>query len=617
MNSRDPEVPHGDTGGRVTDPGGSAGVTDQNKAAMMIDEAYGESPAARHTRDKFAQRVALCYQNVYQAHFAMLALWLAALMFYAAASRSHWFTAWLLALPLYVVLSFGLIRRYVKASPPVDEATRWAHRLSVHHAVLGTLWGLFPLVVNSANADFLVDLQVLLVAAPWFGAAALTAALPRVFLAWTVPQVLILGAVLWRLDDRPMLALVALAFVVALIVAVNLSDLIGRAIALRFENLDLARTAAAANREKSFFLAAASHDLRQPMHALSLFLQAAKQNIGNARELEMLLGKATASCQALSELFNALMDVSRLDAGEVRMQARLMDLGALAARVVSEFEPLATERGICIETQLQPTLVRQDPLLVQRMLRNLLSNAIKHNRDCRVQVSTWRKGQRAWLEVCDLGKGIPENEIDNIFCEFYQVGNPERDRRKGLGMGLAIVRRLAELTGVKVQASSRAGRGSCFSLDMELADGDLPDLPQAVREDDVDLTGVFVVIIDDESDVREAVKILLRGWGCETLLADTQDSLLEELKSKHYPPPDLLICDYRLGQGRTGLEALQAVRGHFDADVPAVLVTGDSSRRIARQAQASGCRLLLKPLGGAELRRTIVATVQSRVSAAP
>lgn len=489
--------------------------------------------------------------------------------------------------------------------------------------VSASLIALFSGSVVGTASWFLLDLtdisKVYLVTAltvlPIFGSAVVAGTLVSVHNSWTFGSTLPLFVLLGLSGNREYQIMAAMLLFTgvpsALLMNLYFRKLFDQSIQLKHENLALLddvrsqkQRAEHANIEKSRFLAATSHDLRQPLHALDLFLDALDLQLVSEGNRE-LLGKARLSSQALGELLNALLDISRFDAGAVQADLSHFDLGSVVSSVVSAFDREAGSRGIEIKTELVDVIVFTDAVLLARMIRNLLSNAVKHNRQCKIIVRTVITGDGVIMEVTDTGKGIAKEELSNIFSEFYQLENPNRDRSQGLGLGLAIVSRLSTLLDIPVSVDSELGCGSTFSLRLMVDEGDISQINTPPELNRIDLTGVFIVVIDDEYIVRDAVRAMLRSWNCEVLSAESCSSMLTELTDEGYPVPELIISDYRLAEDRNGFDAIKRLRGHYQQQIPAIIMTGDSSNKIIELAEQSDCRVMLKPVGGDRLREAI------------
>jgi CheY-like chemotaxis protein len=310
----------------------------------------------------------------------------------------------------------------------------------------------------------------------------------------------------------------------------------------------------------------------------------------------------------MDNMFRTLLDVSKLDAGAVNPQITIFALAPLFSRMRLEFEPQARAKGLELRVHRCSGFAKSDPALVERILRNLISNAIRYTGQGRVVVGCRRHHGSLRVSVYDTGIGIAPHEQSLVFEAFYQVGNQARDRSKGLGLGLAIVERLARLLQTPLTLRSRPGHGSLFAFDLqratpvELPTFRLNGLSGAKR----DLSGTLVVVVDDEELVLDAVRTLLNQWNCEVIATASGRQAVRELATSTRPP-DVLICDYRLRDDETGISVVTALRNEFNSDIPAVLITGDTNPDQIRTIAASGLDVLHKPLREEELHDAICA----------
>jgi two-component system, sensor histidine kinase len=312
----------------------------------------------------------------------------------------------------------------------------------------------------------------------------------------------------------------------------------------------------------------------------------------------------------MGDLFSAILDISRLDAGVVEVRRQAFALQPLLDRICQDFAEEAADKAIVLHQQATGAVVFSDPHLVERILRNLVSNAIRHSDQGRVVVGCRKRRKAVRLEVWDTGTGItPENQ-QRIFQEYVQLHNPERDRTRGLGLGLAIVRRLSELLDCELSLRSHVGRGSCFSIGLPLA-GVSAVSPLAATEDShVIAEGALVLVIDDEAAVREAMDALLTGWGYAVLTVASGDDALTEVV-QHKACPRIIICDYRLRGEENGITVIRRLQAECKAPVPAVLITGDTAEDRLIEARTSGLVLLHKPVHNSKLRAVIVNSMRS------
>ena len=357
-----------------------------------------------------------------------------------------------------------------------------------------------------------------------------------------------------------------------------------------------------ANQAKSKFLAAASHDLRQPLHALSLFTSVLDESTDSPKT-RRVVDQIKLSVDALKNLFNALLDISRLDAGVIQAEKINFYLQPMLDTLTNDFKPLAREKGLRFDRPVCPHAVHSDPTLLERVLRNYISNAIRYTDSGEIKVSCIADGINITINVIDAGVGIAEKHQQVIFEEFYQLSNPERDRSKGLGLGLAIVQRMAKLLGHPIAVDSQLGKGSTFSICVPQAQTVEEKVADnaAVTTDEQLVSNKFVVIVDDEASIREGMQSLLQKWGYEVICAADKQAVLNLLRQQNRTP-DGIITDYRLPDHKTGIDVIQAIHNEYNKTIPALIVTGDTSVEELREANTSGFEVLHKPVAPIRLR---------------
>jgi signal transduction histidine kinase/CheY-like chemotaxis protein len=360
--------------------------------------------------------------------------------------------------------------------------------------------------------------------------------------------------------------------------------------------------AVAANTAKSRFLAAASHDLRQPIHALRLFAEALGSGADPERMRE-LASRIRASADSLTAMFDELLDLSRLESGSVEPHPTEFPLGPLLEQLASELAPDANARGIALRVVPTSALVRSDPLLLRRILQNLLVNALRYTERGRVLAGCRRRGDTLRIEVWDTGPGIPESKRAEIFREFTQLDQTRRS--EGLGLGLAIVDRLARLLECRVEVDSRPGRGSVFRVTVPLCkSGSAPAVAPGTASGGQALAGRLVVVVDDDLTILEGMRLLLESWGCDVLLSRSLDDAIEGLE-RLGRDPDVILADYSLEGARTGVDAIDAIRAARSTWAPGLIITGETDREVLARVQASGLPHLIKPIPPARLRAAL------------
>ena len=364
-----------------------------------------------------------------------------------------------------------------------------------------------------------------------------------------------------------------------------------------------------ANAAKTHFLAAASHDLRQPVQSLVLLTSALAMRLGD-HPASTLVGSLEASMDALCRLLDAILDISKLDAGTVSPNVQAVSLGAIFARLEEEYRLRAAEKGVAFRSVPTDVTLNADPALLERIIRNLVENALRYTDRGRILLGCRRGSGVLRIQIFDTGIGIQPEHLERIFHEFYQVSNPARDRGKGLGLGLAIVERLARLLGYRVHVASRPNRGSCFTLEIPMPALAAPAIaPAAAAAEQAPQPGRGIaLVIDDDPLVREGLTLLIEDLGWRAIAADSAGHALHLLRMQPRPP-DLVIADFRLEAGATGLQAIHAVeaalteQGH--AAPLSVVLTGDTAPERIVDAEASGYRILHKPIAAKEVARLL------------
>jgi signal transduction histidine kinase len=518
-----------------------------------------------------------------------------------------------------VVLSGGrlLLNRPRRRGGPIEAALkdRWVAMLFIG----GASWGVGPplFLLDNPSADTL--LTGVFLAAAGLSAPLLSAWRPAVYaslLPALVPLLLTLavhtGSGSQISTNALLLTSVTAAFMLLLErLTIAQNNSLALLLAVRFHNEDLVQqlrsqidVAARANQEKTRFVASAAHDLRQPLHALGMFCATLEQRLQNTPDRPLVRNMMNA-IESLEESFGAMLDISRLDAGIVQAAPQTFPIRDVFRRLYQQFGGDAEARDLALRFRASRRIVLSDPLLLERILANLIQNALRYTRRGGVLVAARRHAEGVALEVWDTGFGIPADKLEMIFREFYQIDNPERDRNRGLGMGLAIVQRLCHLLQHSLEVRSREGRGTVFQL--VVPEGDFNAL--AVSREAETLpprnTGtITVLLIDDERAIREATRELLRPMQVNAIVAATIAEAVA-FAEKSPEPIDMILSDWRLRGQENGLEAVRAVRAVSGEGTPAVLITGETSPILLKQAHEAGLVVLHKPLQPRQLIRLI------------
>lgn len=593
-------------------------------ADPVAGEEKNEDPTAPLAAE--GQRVPMLRERVRllaeQSAGAALSTFLGAILigFVLLTEASRWqVTIWIAAYLWPAILRIRLSRRVLRGEAPADLAT--LHRYFLFALFNGAWTGALPIAffaelsVEARAALTVVSLLSLTAGAATFASYrtgylwVLGLAMPPLALNWA----LLGGGTSW-------IVVVTLLVFGALMVRLSrhLAEVFERSVEIRFERervveqlrrekeqTERARQQAEeASRSKSRFLASASHDLRQPVHALGLF-SAVLGASAETKQLQSIAANISAVSEIIRKLLDNLLDISRLDAGIVKVEVQAMPIAGLVERLAEETRSIVHGRPVEILASAQDVVADLDPVHVERCLRNLLDNASKFTKQGRIALDARLEGEELVFRVSDSGIGIPADQLKLVFEEFYQVGNLERDRSKGLGLGLSIVARLAQLMGGEVRVESTPGEGSTFTLRLPYVESReiLPSFDDAAVST-VDLGGRRVLVIDDEALVRASMREQLGAWGAEVDEADGLVQARALASESDTPPWDLCLCDLRLREGEDGISTAQALR-QTHPGLTVILITGDTAPERIEQAASSGLPLLHKPVGPAQLARAI------------
>lgn len=583
---------------------------DQGLKTIVYGGPGGDDPSDPHPDDIADQQAIAIFDNLLAGGFAAAggAVFLAvtlALQGYASPLKAG---AWASFLVACAVVHLPLRTAFRARRRP--ETVVWSALLVAIFFVEGLAWGLgsvwLPRPEHLLGRVFTL---IICLSVPVSAPTALSPSLP-VFLAFFLPATLVYA--LWApFSGVPVIQIGGLLmwlFIPAVAIQGVLAERRFKSqvrLRLRADALaaalkaqtDVAQTA---DRAKSDFLAAASHDLRQPMQALALLAGALKTMVqpGEAMRVAEQLDR---SVQALGALLDALLDVSRLDAGDIRADPCAVDLAALLRRLIEEHAEEARRRGLRLRLVCSARWVWSDALLLERVVRNLISNAIRHTADGGVLVGLRRDGSRGLrIEIWDTGPGIPAQDLERIFEPYVQIGNAGRRRDRGLGLGLAIVRRLARVLQTEVTVRSWPGRGSCFSVRLPWVAPPAPsgDLAQFETVD-----AALVAVIDDDPDVRLAMTELLTRWGYRVVAGADRLEVCRCLEATS-GSPHLIICDDRLAE-EDGPAAIVGLRATFGEGIPALVISGDLAEPRGDVMAELSLPYLRKPVNPARLRALV------------
>ena len=545
------------------------------------------------------------FANIINTSLFILVLW--------SQVETTWLLIWGMVMMLWTSVRSIIAWHYWRDENRKQSIDKWLHWFIVPALISGVIWGVagysFYLPDGGVYQAFLV---IFLLGIAAGSMAFLSSHLPT-FYGFFMLLMFPLIIRMFQETGLPHIVMGGMMVVYLLVFMVfgrNVNQVFLESILLRFDNLELVsrltkenEAAEKANIAKSKFLAAASHDLRQPLHALSLLAGALAERI-QFDEVKGIVDKIRAAVAALENLFNALLDISKLDSGVLQPCVEDFQLQPLFERMENDYRPEAEQKGLAFEVaDCGQLVVRSDNILLERILRNFVSNAVRYTNQGSVKLTARQEGERIAIRVKDTGLGIPAEKQSVIFDEYVQLDNPERDREKGLGLGLAIVSRIAHLLGYELELESTEGGGSEFRVYVPVGENAKVTQPSVamVPEFDQELHGMRVLVIDDEKPILEALKVLLEGWGCDVITAETVESARQELISRDVAP-HAILSDYRLRENITGVEAIKAVEAMLGQEIPALLITGDMNVETSSEEGVDDYRVLHKPVQPARLR---------------
>jgi signal transduction histidine kinase len=523
--------------------------------------------------------------------------------------------AWLAVFAVYSVVRAAMARAYRRRAANDMDHRAWLTRVQLALAAGGSIWAAACFLFYVPDRiEYQLFLVTMLLGAVVSGLVTLAVYLPA-YLAFVTPFVAA-TAIRYGQEGDPLHWGIALAAIVTLFLFINFARYIQNAfveslrlrMTLAQRNSELAernREVERANLAKSRFLAVASHDLRQPLHALNLFAAQLRDQT-DPTERARLVARIDAAIDSMNELFNALLDISKLDAGVLAPDISEFPVGHLLDRIETTFAAAAREKGLRLSVVASRAWVRSDAILLERILLNLVSNAIRYTSRGGIVVGCRRRGDRVRLEVWDSGIGLAEDQYRNVFREFYQVGAPAPGRSAGLGLGLSIVDGLCRLLDHPIDLASRPGAGSRFAVSVPGASARQAPVEAAVTFDAIanPARDKLIVVVDDDALVLDGMRGLLQGWGCRVVAAGSDDAALAGLAA-HRGHPNLIISDYLLANGKTGVDVIERMRGVFAAPIPAFLISGDTTSERMRDADARGLPLLHKPVNPMALRSMV------------
>jgi len=523
---------------------------------------------------------------------------------------------WLLAIYTLSFIRYLSSRKFKSLDEDSVDIIFWERLFSFSAFLSGLAWGAASVIFFIPEHLYLYNILTLTIIAMSVGSLAALAASPKSFYFYLVPAML---PMIWRylsIEEQGYfifgLLLFVLNYALVLIVKVNHKALVD-AIVLRFENVELIKqltqekeNAEQANISKTKFLAAASHDLRQPLHAIGLFVGALDERI-EIENQKVILQKIKKSTQALNGLLDSLLDISKLDADVIHIERQEFAVNRLFEVLENEFRNSAEEKKLKIKFVKTKIWLNSDYRIIENILRNLISNAIRYTEVGGVVVGCRHYKGGILLVVYDTGVGIEKGDIKDIFREFHQLNNIERDRSKGLGLGLAIVERMAKLLGAPLYVKSLLGKGSAFGI---VLSSTKEAVVQQVKKEPKNNTTLFddkmILIVDDEEEVRDSITELLISWHCEVVGASSGMDAKSQIQERGVRP-DIILVDYRLRDNETGVEVIEKINSLYPPSeaVAAIIITGDTAPKRIKEVESSGYKILHKPVFPDELRKLL------------
>jgi len=592
---------------------------------MQPDTA--EKPATSLLKDRvLREQISSLYASIRTG--SLVELWITAVFWVVFYLQLHNKAIFIWAAMHFVenLRTLMLQAAYARQPDAASDSRLWERRYSREVFINGCIWGLAPWMFLPADDLALTAVMTMFILGKFTIGVISMVVCRRAVTRYVVPMALGLSSALAWLGDAMHFflgsATVAYA-IVMLAFSRQLHKLLTDALVVRFEKEALAEQLSEqvaitqrASSEKTRFFAAASHDLRQPLHAIALFGAVLDKEL-TGRAVHAHAERLMDAVRALSVSLDTMLDVSQLDAGVIKPEMRLVPLSRTLEALNQMFAVRANQKGLELRVRASPLWVHTDPQLLQRMLSNLIENALKFTVRGGVIVMARARDEEIWLDVRDSGVGIAAENIDSIFDEFYQVGNAGRDRAQGLGIGLALVRRLSRLLGHPVHVYSRVDKGSRFRVILPKADPtSSPEKPEPmVSERAVVIQRLprRVLVIDDEADICEAIETLLglHGVKVESVSNEADARQALQLAAKVSLPFEALLCDYRLQGGMDGLDAALRLRQSFAPELPLLIITGETAPARLQRIYDLGVPVLFKPAAAPDLLQALSELVKT------
>ncbi len=521
---------------------------------------------------------------------------------------------WCVASCLIYVSRMLLTLQYRKRSVDEIQPWKWGNRFAATSLVSGVLWGSAAWLFYVPESQTALVLLYVLIVGTAAGAVMISCYWLQGYLFYAVPSVLLTALSLFYNGDRNeniLGVMICLLLLMLVGVAFKSRDQAYTGIRLRFENLDLIDRLAEekaraedANRAKTQFLASANHDLRQPVHALSLLSYSLKEELVTDRG-KTVYTQLSQTVSNLNNLLESLLDLSQLESGALKLDKTDISVLELAENLKSEFLSLCSRKGLAFKVESIDRYVHSDSTLLLRLLRNLLTNAVRYTDSGEVSLSFLPQGGNLEIQVRDTGIGIREEDQKNVFREFFQVGNVARNSDEGLGLGLSICRKIAVLLDLELAMSSTHGEGTLFTVTLPLSEPLVPQRNSTIEcVDEIDLRGKHVLLVDDDLIGLAAMSQVLTSLGVDTTLAQSSSRAHELIGDIAHI--DLIISDFRLSEEANGVDLINSLRKQPGLScTPALIITGDTAPNVLDLISSTGIPILHKPVDIGELQRKL------------
>lgn len=521
---------------------------------------------------------------------------------------------WIIVVLGFTLIRYVLLKTYYQYDRDDNNVIFWGWVFALTAFISGCTWGATSLLFLQTDNLVIMLFLLMTLTGITVGSSASLSNYALSYYAFSIPALLPFAFVLGSEGEAEFIILsmmLTVFLILQLVVAKKNQQTLDKSIILGNENVELVQqlkikkeAAERANSSKTKFLAAASHDLRQPLHAMSLLLDVLAER-GRDSEQSDIVDKIKRSSLSLESLLTSLLDISKLDAGVIKVDVNVFRIQSMFDVLQPEFRVLAEEKGLKIHFVNTSLSISSDRQIIERIIRNLISNAIRYTEQGNILIGCRRKKKSVVLSVYDTGIGIDKKHAEIIFEEFHQLENHSRDRSKGLGLGLSIVKRLVEILDIDLKLRSEPAKGSVFSIECQRSlENKNNKSSNGFSYMQANLAGKTIIVIEDEKPIRDALNILLSGWGCRVYELESISEINEKLTLNN--KPDMIVADYRLRFSETGVDVIHALHQYFkDTNIPAVIITGDTAPERLIEVEQSGFYIMHKPVAGGKLRAVL------------